>query len=80
MSRRSTMSSTEVVAMLSDRKESKALKERLDAIGYALDALITQTNASTVVNWLDVDAAAITASKASPTWYVDSAGKAFAAP
>ena len=74
------MNTTELVEMLSDRKESKAVKERLDAIGYALDALITQTNDSTVVNWLDVDAAAITAAKAAPSWYVDSAGKAFPAP
>jgi hypothetical protein len=77
---RNSLDSLGLVSILSDKASAKEVKSRLDAIGYALDALITQTNASTVVNWLDVDAAAIAASKAAPTWYVDSTGKAFTAP
>jgi len=70
---RQSIDTVSLVALLSDKAEGKKVKERLDAIGYLLDA-------AAAAGWAAPTPAQIPAARAAPTTYLDAAGKAFPVP
>lgn len=69
-----------IMATLQARRLDQLLADRLDAQGYLLEAIAKQMNTGANVGlWTAFTPAMVTAARAAPTLYVDSAGKPFVA-